>query len=191
DKALCTRRHLSDGDPGNSELRRDISWSFDKIGKAFVKAKAFALAQDAFLQALFIRRALVQLDRERGLWWRDLWLILEQVADAKVELDEPALALAFYAAAREARDRYRRAPVPPAQGAAPDNRRPGERKALQRLSAEDAGVIAAQWPAHVEKEERAAFARLSGVLPPIQQCWADLMTSLGLAGSGKVSAVAP
>ena len=90
-------------EPGNTQLKHDISWSYDKIAVVKLQLLDFEGALEAQFVSLSVRRKLVGSDGKQVIWRRDLAAALHQIGEIKRQAGDLPSALMFFLAAAEAR----------------------------------------------------------------------------------------
>jgi tetratricopeptide (TPR) repeat protein len=100
---LCLRRLISAHEPANTELRRDIPYSLDRIGNAKLGLDDSEGAELAYFEALGIRRELVNSVPDDARYLGDVGMSLAAIGDYYFARNDLKRALAFYEAAVDVR----------------------------------------------------------------------------------------
>lgn len=81
-KALSIRETLAGRDPGNTEWKRDLSMSYNKVGDVQMQQEDLSGALGSYRKALSIRETLAGHDPANADWQRDLIVSLVKVGKA-------------------------------------------------------------------------------------------------------------
>jgi tetratricopeptide (TPR) repeat protein len=100
---LCLRRQISAHDPANTELRRDIPYSLDRIANAKLGLDDAEGAELAYFEALAVRRELVNSVPDDLRYLGDVGTSLVAIGDYYFVRNDLRHALAFYLAAVDVR----------------------------------------------------------------------------------------
>jgi hypothetical protein len=181
ENGLCLRRQISARAPSRTELRRDITFSLERIGNGKSRLDDRPGAELAYFEALSLRRGLSESVPDNALYKGDVAAMLELIGDHYLPHDVKG-ALAFYDAAVDLREQV-------AKAAANDPRARQNLANAQRKLA-DARKIAAEnklpvedftgrwWMKPVADAEAAFEKRLAELAADPQACWERVVAAV-------------
>jgi tetratricopeptide (TPR) repeat protein len=128
DNSLCLRRQISARAPSNTELRRDIPFSLDRIGNVKRQLDDLPGAEFAYFEALAVRRELANSVSDDARYLGDVAISLQLIGDYYLAKGDLKGAMAFYDAGVDVRRQVLRRALPEDQRA-PQNLTNAQRKA--------------------------------------------------------------
>jgi tetratricopeptide (TPR) repeat protein len=94
-QSLCLRRRLYESGSSDTEIQSDVSWSLERLGQARQALGDLDGAEVAFLEAVGLRRTLLNHDARNAVWLRDLYVILTRFGLLQLERHAYDLAFAY------------------------------------------------------------------------------------------------
>ena len=179
--SLCLRRQVSTGNPANTEYRRDVSYTLDRVAALDERLNEAAAAELAYFESLRIRRGLAASVSNDALYLGDVALSLKLIGDHYLVLGNLSFALAFYDAEADARDAI-------VKSATDDQQALRNAAAAHKKAADlQAKVIAAQptetrsemwWRKIVADAEETNATLLSAATEAVSACMAKVKASV-------------
>jgi tetratricopeptide (TPR) repeat protein len=192
--SLCIRRRLDAHEENDTKLKRDITFTLDRIGRATLDLGDQSAAADDYFESLAIRRQLSKGDPDNRLYLSDIATSLERIGDMYQSTAPEAalgsglmehtasgrleLALAFY---EKALDTRKQLSPKKAVDKAEDKELSTLEKKIEGVRAriDDKSKLVGTWwiePVHAEEED---FTRRQQVVErETSTCWAQVQKTV-------------
>lgn len=180
---LCLRRNLYERDNSDTLIQADVSWSLERLGRARQLLGDLVGAENAYIEAIGLRRELLKVDSSNEVWLRDLYIILTRYGLLQIDRDAADVAFVYLSEAQRFATQLRarkawQSWLPPFAA--------GLEKARLEIGGAEADKALRELDAIIAAQEHPRLERLRKGRPSAAECWPKLTADLMLLAGARL-----